>query len=79
MRCIVPGSSGCFAYSVIHCDAEWKRSALLPIAYENAVLLKTGLYNYQYKFLEDGETKPSFKQTEGNYFETENEYTNPLI
>ena len=48
-------------------------------AYEKVVLLKTGLYNYQYKFLEDGETKPSFKQTEGNYFETENEYTNPLI
>jgi len=44
-------------------------------AFEKPVLLKTGVYNYQYVFVEDGETKPSFKQTEGNFFETENEYT----
>ena len=44
-------------------------------AYEKPVMLKTGLYNYQYVFLEDGEIKPSFKKTEGNFFETENEYT----
>jgi hypothetical protein len=44
-------------------------------AYEKAILLKTGLYNYQYVFLEKGETKPSFKRTEGNFYETENEYT----
>ena len=43
-------------------------------AFEKAVLLKTGLYNYQYVFMEDGESKPSFKWTEGNFFETENEY-----
>ncbi len=43
-------------------------------AYEKAVMLKTGLYNYQYIFLEDGETMASFSQTEGNFFETENEY-----
>jgi len=44
-------------------------------AYEKPVLLKTGVYNYQYVFVEEGGTIPSFKQTEGNYFETENEYT----
>ena len=44
-------------------------------AYEKAVFLKTGLYNYKYVFLEKGETKPSFKRTEGSFFETENEYT----
>ena len=43
-------------------------------AYEKAILLKTGLYNYQYVFMEDGDTKPSFRKTEGNFFETENEY-----
>ena len=26
-------SSGRFAYSIIHCDADWKRSALIPIEY----------------------------------------------
>ena len=44
-------------------------------AYEKIVLLKTGLYNYQYLFMEDDDAKPSFKHTEGNFFETENEYT----
>ena len=43
-------------------------------AYEKAVLLKTGLYNYQYVFIENKEKKVSLSQTEGNYFETENEY-----
>jgi hypothetical protein len=43
-------------------------------AYEKAILLKTGQYNFQYIFLEDGATKPTFKKTEGNYFEAENEY-----
>ena len=43
-------------------------------AYEKEILLKTGLYNYQYVFMEDGDTKTSFKRTEGNFFETENEY-----
>ena len=44
-------------------------------AYEKEVLLKTGLYNYQYLFLEDGDAKTSFSRTEGAFFETENEYT----
>ena len=44
-------------------------------AYEKPVLLKTGLYNYQYVFMEEGATRPSFTKTEGNFFEAENEYT----
>ena len=44
-------------------------------AYEKSVMLKTGLYNYQYVFVEDGESKTSSGRTEGNFFETENEYT----
>jgi len=43
-------------------------------AYEKAVLLKNGQYNYQYVFVGEGDTKPSFSLTEGNFFETENEY-----
>lgn len=43
-------------------------------AYEKAVMLKLGLYNYQYVFVEEGDTQITFRQTEGNFFETENEY-----
>ena len=42
--------------------------------YEKAVLLKQGLYNFQYTFVENGGTKTTPKQTEGNFHETENEY-----
>jgi len=41
--------------------------------YEAAVMLKQGLYNYKYAFVED--SKVTFAPTEGDYFETENEYT----
>ncbi|MDR1380829.1 MAG: DUF5103 domain-containing protein [Tannerella sp.] len=44
-------------------------------AYEKAVMLKQGLYNYQYAFVEEGTAKPRLAGTEGNFFETENEYT----
>jgi hypothetical protein len=44
-------------------------------AYEKAVMLKQGLYNYQYTFMEKGGTRASLNETEGNFFETENEYT----
>ena len=43
--------------------------------YEKSILLKTGLYNYQYILMEEGDEKPSLKSTEGNFFEAENEYT----
>ena len=44
-------------------------------AYEKSVMLKQGLYNYHYVFLENGETKTTYRKTEGCFFETENEYT----
>ena len=44
-------------------------------AYEKSVMLKMGLYNYQYAYVENGDTKTSLGHTEGNFFETENEYT----
>jgi hypothetical protein len=43
--------------------------------YEKAVLLKQGLYNYHYLFVPDGATKGQSSITEGNFFQTENEYT----
>ncbi len=42
--------------------------------YEKAVLLKQGLYNYQYVFTTEGQGKPSTLDIEGNKYETENEY-----
>ena len=41
-------------------------------AYEKAVLMKQGLYNYLYVSLKD--SKPTTGLAEGNYFQTENEY-----
>jgi hypothetical protein len=43
--------------------------------YEKAVLLKQGYYNYEYIFLPDGESKGQLLQTEGCFYQTENEYT----
>ena len=43
--------------------------------YEKAVLLKQGHYNYQYLGIPDGETRGNLATTEGNFFQTENEYT----
>lgn len=37
--------------------------------------LKQGAYNYQYIFLPDGKSKGTTALTEGNFYETENEYT----
>ncbi|MDR1556272.1 MAG: DUF5103 domain-containing protein [Tannerellaceae bacterium] len=44
-------------------------------AYEKAVLLKQGNYNYQYLFVPDGSTCGETSLLEGNYYQTENEYT----
>jgi hypothetical protein len=44
-------------------------------AYEKAVMLKQGLYNYQYAFKKKGGAQTTLQETEGNFFETENEYT----
>lgn len=39
------------------------------------VLLKQGYYNYEYVFVSDETGKPDESETEGNLFETENDYT----
>ncbi|MDR2385516.1 MAG: DUF5103 domain-containing protein [Tannerella sp.] len=43
--------------------------------YEKAIMLKQGLYNYQYAYIDKDTKKISLRKIEGNFFETENEYT----
>lgn len=43
-------------------------------AFETTQLLKQGSYNYQYLFLPAGSDRTTEALTEGNYYETENEY-----
>ena len=42
--------------------------------YEAAVLLKQGYYSYQYRFYPDEGGAGDTQLTDGNYYETENEY-----
>lgn len=42
--------------------------------YSASVMLKQGYYNYQYVFVDDSVKTPDISYTEGNHFETENEY-----
>jgi hypothetical protein len=44
------------------------------LAYEAAVYLKQGYYNYEYIFVEDGKDEFDQSLIEGNYYETENNY-----
>ena len=43
--------------------------------YEKALLLKQGSYNYQYLFVPTGSTTGETGPIEGNYYQTENEYS----
>ena len=43
--------------------------------YEKSVLLKQGSYNYQYLFVPDGKNTGLTAPFEGNYYQTENQYT----
>ena len=43
--------------------------------YEKAVLLKQGSYNYQYLFVPTGSTIGQTGPIEGNYYQTQNEYS----
>lgn len=45
--------------------------------YEKSILLKQGFYSYTYitKDIENKKSKPELSQTDGNYWETENNYT----
>ena len=42
--------------------------------YEATVLLKQGYYNYNYLFVPNGSTTGNTVRTDGNFYETENEY-----
>ena len=44
-------------------------------AYELTVPLKQGSYNYMYLFVPEGSTVGSYAETEGNFYQTENEYS----
>ena len=43
--------------------------------YEKAILLKQGSYNYQYLFVPNGSTVGQTGPIEGNFYETQNEYS----
>lgn len=43
--------------------------------YTQSVLLKQGYYNYHYVVAKEGSDQPEYAFTEGNHFETENDYT----
>jgi len=43
-------------------------------SYEAVLLLKQGYYNYQYAFVQEGDTAGLGSYTEGNHYETENDY-----
>lgn len=43
--------------------------------YEKEILLKQGYYSYTYLTRENNKAKPIVEDTEGNYWETENDYT----
>lgn len=43
-------------------------------AYEQAVLLKQGGYNYLYAFVRKGDTAASLQPVEGSYWQTQNQY-----
>ena len=42
--------------------------------YERVLLLKQGSYNYMYIFVPDGSRHATLAPTEGNHYETVNEY-----
>ena len=68
----------------IYLNGEWTYNRFLPEyrmtynpnlqAYEAVVLLKQGYYNYNYLFVPNGSTVGNSGPTDGNFYETENEY-----
>ncbi len=65
-------------------NGEWTYNRFIPEyrmtynretqAYEATALLKQGYYNYNYLFVPDGDTQGNSGRTDGNFYETENEY-----
>ena len=68
----------------VYLNGEWSYNRFIPEyrmtynretqAYEATALLKQGYYNYNYLFVPDGETQGNSGRTDGNFYETENEY-----
>lgn len=68
----------------VYLNGEWTYNRLSPEcrmtynreaqAYEATALLKQGYYNYNYLFVHDGDTAGDGGLTDGNFYETENEY-----
>ena len=68
----------------VYLTGEWTYNRFIPEyrmtynretqAYEATALLKQGYYNYNYLFVPDGETQGNSGRTDGNFYETENEY-----
>lgn len=68
----------------VYLNGEWTYNRFIPEyrmtynretqAYEATALLKQGYYNYNYLFVPDGDTQGNSGQTDGNFYETENEY-----
>lgn len=68
----------------VYLNGEWTYNRFIPEyrmtynretqAYEATALLKQGYYNYNYLFVPDGETQGNSGRTDGNFYETENEY-----
>ena len=68
----------------VYLNGEWTYNRFIPEyrmtynretqAYEATALLKQGYYNYNYLFVPDGDTQGNSGRTDGNFYETENEY-----
>lgn len=68
----------------VYLNGEWTYNRFIPEyrmtynretqAYEATALLKQGYYNYNYLFVPDGEIQGNSGRTDGNFYETENEY-----
>lgn len=68
----------------IYINGEWTGNQFSPAykmtynekskAYEATIILKQGYYNYNYLFVPDGQNYGTTDHTDGNFYETENEY-----
>ncbi len=68
----------------VYLNGEWTYNRFIPEyrmtynretqAYEATALLKQGYYNYNYLFVPDDDTQGNSGRTDGNFYETENEY-----
>ncbi|NOZ35723.1 MAG: DUF5103 domain-containing protein [Chlorobi bacterium] len=61
--------------------SDWNCNETNKMTYDNSskeyklrMLLKQGFYNYEYVFCKKGSTVPDLSFTEGNYYQTENNY-----